>query len=146
MRVNLDGNWLPVGLQQLGDSPRYVLTLNDRLIEVLVEAQSQTFNVQIAGRTYEVETGRGRRRRQGQGDQFVDGRWSLRAPLTGVVMEVRVTAGDVVESGTVLLVVEAMKMLNELRSRVTGVVAAVNVEQRQRVEIGTVVVEISEQA
>ena len=130
----------------MGDSPRYVLTLNDRLIEVLVEAESQNFNVQIAGQTYEVETGPARRRRDQEGDRFVDGGWSLRAPLTGVVMEVRVSAGDEVEAGTVLLVVEAMKMLNELRSRVAGVVAAVNVEERQRVEIGTVVVEISEQA
>ena len=121
------------------------MTLNDRLIEVLVEAERQTFNVQIAGQTYEVETGRGRRRRREESDQFVDGRWLLRVPLTGVVMEIRISVGDAVEAGTVLLVVEAMKMLNELRSRVAGVVAAVNVEERQRVEIGTVVVEISEQ-
>jgi biotin carboxyl carrier protein len=120
------------------------LTLNDRLIEVLVEAERQTFNVQIAGQTYEVETGRGRRRRREESDQFVDGRWLLRVPLTGVVMEIRISVGDTVEAGTVLLVVEAMKMLNELRSRVAGVVAAVNVEERQRVEIGTVVVEIRE--
>jgi biotin carboxyl carrier protein len=59
-------------------------------------------------------------------------------------MDVRVSSGDTVEAGTVLIVVEAMKMLNELRSRVAGVVAAVNVEERQRVEIGTVLVEISE--
>jgi biotin carboxyl carrier protein len=135
-----------VGLQQLGDSPRYVLTLNDRLIEVLVEVEQEAFNVQIAGQSYEVETGRGRRRRAEESDHFVEGRWLLRVPLTGVVMEIRVSAGDVVQAGTVLLVVEAMKMLNELRSRVAGVVTAVNVEERQRVEIGSVVVEISEQA
>ena len=46
--------------------------------------------------------------------------------------------------GDVLLVVEAMKMLNELRSRVAGVVAAVQLEKGQRVEIGEVLVEITE--
>jgi biotin carboxyl carrier protein len=133
-----------VGLERLGNSPRYVLTLNDQLIEVLVEAEAQAFNVQIAGRTYAVETGRGRRQGAGQGDHFVNGRWLLRAPLTGVVMDVRVAVDEVVGAGTVLVVVEAMKMLNELRSRVAGVVTAINVEERQRVEIGTVLVEIGD--
>ena len=133
-----------MGLERLGNSPRYVLTLNDQLIEVLVEAEAQAFNVQIAGRTYTVETGRGRRQGVDQGDNFVDGRWLLRAPLTGVVMDLRVAVGDLVDTSTVLVVVEAMKMLNELRSRVAGVVTAVNVEERQRVEIGTILVEIGE--
>jgi biotin carboxyl carrier protein len=117
------------------------------MIEVLVEEDSQAFNVQIAGHNYEVETVRRRARgRPDEGDNFVDGRWLLRAPLTGVVVETRVNAGDTVAQGDVLLVVEAMKMLNELRSRVAGSVTAVNPEAGQRVEIGEVLVEISEPA
>jgi biotin carboxyl carrier protein len=42
------------------------------------------------------------------------------------------------------MVVEAMKMLNELRSRVAGTVAAVLASERDRVEIGASLVEISE--
>ena len=61
---------------------------------------------------------------------------SLRAPLTGVVIEVRVAVGDVVAQGDVLMVVEAMKMLNELRARVAGEVESVLVEVRDRVELG----------
>jgi biotin carboxyl carrier protein len=145
LRVNLDGTWRDVSLQRLGDSPRYLLVLDDRMIEVLVEQESQAFNVQIAGNRYEVETVRHRGRgRLAEGDQFVDGRWLLRAPLTGVVVETRVAAGDEVIRGDVLLVVEAMKMLNELRSRVSGRVSVVQPEQGQRVEIGDVLVEISE--
>ncbi|HLF79848.1 MAG TPA: acetyl-CoA carboxylase biotin carboxyl carrier protein subunit [Dehalococcoidia bacterium] len=121
-----------------------MLTLNDRLVEVLVEAGTQVFNVQIAGHTYEIDTGRGRRGGTTQDDQFINGIWLLRAPLTGVVIDVRVAAGEAVEAGTVLVVVEAMKMLNELRSRVAGLVTAVNVEERQRVEIGTVLIEVGE--
>jgi biotin carboxyl carrier protein len=119
--------------------------LDDRMIEVLVTEESQAFNVQIAGRTYDVETVRRRGRgRESEGDQFVDGRWLLRAPLTGVVVETRVAAGDAVAQGDVLLVVEAMKMLNELRTRVAGTVSAVHPEAGQRVELGRVLVEISE--
>jgi biotin carboxyl carrier protein len=122
-----------------------VLLIDNRLVEVLAQDAAQGFNVQISGRSYEVETTRrGARRREQQDDQFVEGKWQLRAPLTGVVTEVRVAAGHVVERGDVLLVVEAMKMLNELRARVPGVVASVAVSEKDRVEIGTVLVVVSE--
>jgi biotin carboxyl carrier protein len=61
-----------------------------------------------------------------------------------VVVEVRVGEGDIVAQGDVLMVVEAMKMLNELRARVPGVVVAVPAEPGQRVEIGTLLVEVRE--
>jgi biotin carboxyl carrier protein len=145
LRVNLDGAWRDVSLQRLGDSPRYLLVLDDRMMEVLVAEESQAFNVQIAGRSYEVETVRRRARaRPDEGDQFIDGRWLLRAPLTGVVVETRAGVGDAVAQGDVLIVVEAMKMLNELRSRVSGTISAVHPEAGQRVEIGEILIEISE--
>jgi biotin carboxyl carrier protein len=145
LRVNIDGVWHAVQLHRLGDSSRYLLVLDDRMLEVLVAEEPQAFNLQIAGSSYEVETVRRRRAaRPDEGDQFVEGRWLLRAPLTGVVSEVRVAAGDSAAQNDVLLVVEAMEMLNELRSRVAGRVAAVKAEPGQRVEIGTVLVEISE--
>ena len=135
-----------MGLRQLGESARYVLTLADRVVEVLVEPEMQAFNVRIAGRDYEVETTRGRgRRHRDEGDQFVAGKWLLRAPLTGVVRDVRAAAGDTVAPGDVLLVVEAMKMLNELRARVPGRVAAVRVAEGERVEIGNPLVEVREE-
>jgi len=122
-----------------------VLVLDNRMLEVLIAEETQAFNVQIAGRDYEIETARRRARaRRDEGDQFVDGRWLMRAPLTGVVVDIRTAAGDAVAQGDVLLVVEAMKMLNELRCRVAGVVSAIRPEKGQRVEIGDVLIEIGE--
>ena len=122
-----------------------MLTLNDRVLEVLAEEETQAWNVQIGGRTFEVETGRGAaRRRQQQRDQFEDGRWRLTSPLTGVVVEIRVKLGDQVERGEILMVVEAMKMLNELRARLPGIVSAIPVAERDRVELGAVLLELTE--
>ena len=115
------------------------------MLEVLIAEETQAFNVQIGGRDYEVETARHRASaRRDEGDQFVAGRWLLRAPLTGVVVDIRTAPEEPVSQGDVLLVVEAMKMLNELRSRVSGVVASVHPEKGQRVEIGDVLVEVRE--
>ena len=132
-----------MSLRRLGDSPRYVLTLADRLLEVLVAEEVQGFSVRVGGSTYAVETVRGQRRRPNELDRFEDGKWILIAPLTGVVFEVRVAAGDTVAQNDVLLVVEAMKMLNELRSRVAGEVSGVYVQEQDRVEIGARLVDVS---
>lgn len=111
-----------------------------------MEEEARGFNVQLGGATYQVETVRGGRRGREESDSFVDGVWVLRAPLTGVVSEARVAVGDTVERGDVLMVVEAMKMLNDLRARVGGLVAAVNAAKGDRVEIGTILVELREAA
>jgi biotin carboxyl carrier protein len=110
----------------------------------LVEEEQRGFNVQLDGASYQVETVRGGRRSRDESDSFVDGVWVLRAPLTGVVSEARVAVGDTVERGDVLMVVEAMKMLNDLRSRVAGVVSAVSAGKGDRVEIGGIIVELRE--
>jgi biotin carboxyl carrier protein len=58
---------------------------------------------------------------------------SMTAPLPGTVIEIFVKAGDVVESGQVVLVIEAMKMKNSIRSTREGRVAAVLVSAGQTV-------------
>ncbi len=145
LRVLIDDVWHDVGVQRVGSSPRYVLTLDDRLLEVLVEEEAQGFNLQIGGSTYEIGTVRGGRRvRRGDSDSFENGKWALHAPLTGVVIDVRVQVGDIVAQGDLLMVVEAMKMLNELRARVSGRVEAVLVGLQDRVEIGVDMLIITE--
>jgi biotin carboxyl carrier protein len=60
----------------------------------------------------------------------------IHAQMPGRVVEIKVAAGDRVESGSVLLVLEAMKMQNEIRSERAGVVERVDVQPGQPVEGG----------
>lgn len=57
--------------------------------------------------------------------------------MPGKVLEICVTPGDTVESGDVLLVIEAMKMEQPIRAPYAGVVKAVSTEEGQRVNPGT---------
>ena len=59
---------------------------------------------------------------------------SLVAPLPGTVIEVFVKVGDILESGQVVLVIEAMKMKNSIRSPRAGKVSAVLTAQGQTVQ------------
>jgi len=64
------------------------------------------------------------------------GEWVLTSPMSGVVQELHVSPGDEVQAGAVVVVIEAMKMQNELRARHAGTVKAVYVSVGQRVEQG----------
>ncbi|MBY0489161.1 MAG: biotin/lipoyl-binding protein [Gemmatimonadaceae bacterium] len=66
----------------------------------------------------------------------------LIAPMPGLVVRVAVGVGDEVAAGQGLVVIEAMKMENELRSPSAGVVTAVKAVPGQPVEKGAVLVEL----
>jgi acetyl-CoA/propionyl-CoA carboxylase biotin carboxyl carrier protein len=70
---------------------------------------------------------------RGGGAASADG--TVRSPMPGTVLAVRVNAGDQVTSGQPLLIVEAMKMEHAVSSPVSGVVSAVNVKAGQQVQI-----------
>jgi len=62
------------------------------------------------------------------------------APMPGLIVRVNVSPGDTVAAGQGLVVVEAMKMENELKAPADGVVARVSVEAGAAVEKGAVLV------
>jgi propionyl-CoA carboxylase alpha chain len=62
---------------------------------------------------------------------------SLSAPMPGVVIDVRVTEGQAVEAGEILVVLEAMKMEHHIKAAADGVVQDVQVKQGDQVEMGT---------
>ena len=64
------------------------------------------------------------------------------SPMPGRVLKVLVAEGDVVEPGAALVVVEAMKMENELVSQRAGTVRKVHVAPGQNVESGARLVEV----
>lgn len=67
---------------------------------------------------------------------------SLVAPMPGLIVRVSVTAGDTVQAGQGLVVMEAMKMENELRSQSAGTVKNVVVAAGATVEKGALLLEL----
>ena len=66
---------------------------------------------------------------------------ALVAPMPGLIVRVNVAAGDAVQAGQGLIVMEAMKMENELRAPAAGKVKTVLVEPGKAVEKGAVLVD-----
>lgn len=95
------------------------------------------------GRHYSLVARRPRDRRLARaGDARLAGHWVARSPMPGAVIAVGVAAGDVVEAGTPLAVVEAMKMEHTIRAPGPGVVASVAVSPGSRVPLDAVLVEL----
>ena len=67
----------------------------------------------------------------------------LKAPMPGLVVRVLIEAGVAVEAGQPLVVIEAMKMENELKAAGAGTVSRVHVAPGARVEKGALLVELS---
>lgn len=65
----------------------------------------------------------------------------VRAPMPGMIVRTEVSVGDQVRAGQGVVVMEAMKMENELKAEADGVVARVLIEAGQAVEKGAVLVE-----
>ena len=66
----------------------------------------------------------------------------IKAPLPGTITELKVNVGDTVKVGDVLLVLEAMKMQNNIESEFDGTVTSITVKQGETVMEGSVLLTI----
>lgn len=98
------------------------------------------FEIFVEGQRFRVEPARGGRGRTASGG-VGDPIGKVTAPLAGVVVAVRVEVGQQFEASQPLLVVEAMKMQNEVSSQHAGRVTAIHYEQGARVEAGALLLE-----
>jgi biotin carboxyl carrier protein len=153
-RVQVDGDWIDLSvqrqgrfvvvtagdetwetdLQRFGETNMVSLLLGTRSLEFLIEKVNDTYIIQRESEQYDVRVrpawsaGRG-----GGGESAEDAELVVTCPMVGVVVEVTVAAGATVEKGDVLLVVEAMKMQNEIRAPRAGKVKATRVKVGQKV-------------
>lgn len=117
------------------------MVVDQRPTRAYVSRDGQGYRVIVEGRAFDVAPVGGGGRQRGVVGGATDPPGKVTAPLAGVVIEVRVAVGDVVTQGQSLVVIEAMKMQNELQAPHGGTVTAVRCAQGGRVERGDLVVE-----
>ena len=140
--LKLDGVSFPVSLERISESAHYSIIVDSRPYDLFAEETPNGYHIIIGSRTYAVSTLPGRvvpaapGRPEAPEAPALGDEWVLTSPMSGVVQELHVSPGDEVKAGTVVVVIEAMKMQNELRARHSGTVKAVYVSVGQRVEQG----------
>jgi biotin carboxyl carrier protein len=116
----------------------YSILLGGRSLEVTVEETSGGLLLRVNGREFQMEIHDPRSWRRGHGAGVeLEGRQQLVAPMPGKIVRVLVAPGTQVSAGQGLLVIEAMKMQNEVRSPKSGTVEKI-VKEGQTVNAGEV--------
>ncbi len=108
-------------------------------------ASRNQFEVQLRGKRHSITVLDPRRLRVGENsDRHHDGPTEIVAQMPGKVVRVLVEVGEKVAKGAGLLVVEAMKMQNEMKSPRDGVVVSVNVQPGETVNAGGVLATVGD--
>ncbi|MBI4523129.1 MAG: biotin/lipoyl-binding protein [Deltaproteobacteria bacterium] len=140
-RVCVDGNEFLVDGKKTGLSS-YSLIVDNRSFEIDVDIREDEYRVLVDGRSYHIRLVDERRMRLGglQGGIQLQGRQEVTVPMPGKIIAVLVSEGENVEKGQGLVIIEAMKMENELRCPINGEVKEVKVKAGETVEAGAVAV------
>lgn len=122
-----------------------VMLLDGRVINLSFDRFEDHWVVRRSGDVAEVtvDTDRDRLLKRFSAGAGTGGRGGLvRAPMPGLVIRLLVAEGDPVEKGQGLLVLEAMKMENEIKSPITGMVGPLEAEPGSVVEKGALLLEV----
>ena len=133
--VVLDGVEHSVELKRVGEGPLYELVLDHHATEVLLQREGAGVRTIVGADSFLVT--KRRTNAAGLGEEAAQkGEMLVPSPMTGVVVEVLVQAGDTIAKQDSLLVIQAMKMNNEIRSPAAGTIKAVEVSVDDTVDQG----------
>ena len=145
--VELGGRTIAVSLADVEGTPVRLVRVGDKVHRVIVRnrAGRGCYTLWLDGFTYEIEAldERTRTIRDLTAAQSGPaGPAPLVAPMPGLIVRVMAEPGDVVAPGQGLVVMEAMKMENELRAAGSGRVRAVHAKPGEAVDKGALLVEL----
>lgn len=135
--VIVDGKRLEVDFRSVFGQPVYSLILDGHSYEAYVQPSDAGLNVLLLGRQHvvAVEDERQRRLRESSGGPVAtQGEFHLRAPMPGLIVAVPVAVGEQVARGQDMIILESMKMQNELKAPRDGVVSRIRVKPGDSVE------------
>jgi biotin carboxyl carrier protein len=118
----------------------YSILIDGKSFDARVEPAGTELRITIGGRAFRVVIQDEREWRRNRGGAVeAEGRQQVLAPMPGKIVRVLVKTGDSVRADQGLLVVEAMKMQNEIRAPKSGTIDRMPVVEGQTVSAGEVV-------
>lgn len=135
--VRVGGRLVEVNFESVSGQPVYSLILDGKSYESYVYPGDEGWQVLLRGRQFQVkvEDEREKRLRAAAGGGVAEGgEFHLKAPMPGLVVTIPVAEGQEVKKGQVLVILESMKMQNELKSPRDGTVSHIKVKAGETVE------------
>lgn len=146
VRVRKEGEiaWKRAQLDRVGDSELFLLMLDNEPQELYLERRRGGAIVTIGRHIfdYNVEHWRPSLAHRDRKQDTQAGLHKILAPMTGSIVEVVANEGDQVVAGDVVLIIESMKMNNEMRAPADGKVTSITIKPGDRVKAGQVLMTI----
>jgi biotin carboxyl carrier protein len=143
LEVRLGDRVYNIDVQRVSDPSLYSLLINNDSHELMIEDREGECDVLVAGELFRVfvqDEWAYRLANIQRKTKLHEGELLIKAPMPGVVKQIEVSVGDQVEQGKGLVILEAMKMENEIKAPRQGTVKAVSVSTAEKVEQGRVLV------
>ena len=144
-RITIDGDDHNVDFQTISES-LYSAIIDNVSLEALVETRDGRLNVLMFGEQYEVDVAdeqQMRLLRSSTGFEVTQGELSIRSPMPGLIVAVKVAEGQLIQKGDALCVLESMKMENEIKAPRAGSIGRVYITAGDRVEQNKVLLMIN---
>jgi biotin carboxyl carrier protein len=134
--VSLNGKQHKVDARKLADSSIYSMLIAGESFEADVRPDGEFVNVSIQGESYRISVREELWARAASVSESgpLRGIHPLKAPMPGLVVEISVKEGQKVQEGQPLVVIEAMKMQNELSAQAPGIVKEIMVKEQDTVD------------
>ena len=141
--VEVDGEPMDLVYEEVDKLGQVLAIVGGSSFGVSIEGDSSKAGITIAGHFYDVEIEDERERAAHAAARAAGaGGGVVKSVMPGIVVSLLVAEGDTVEEGQPLLVLEAMKMQNEISAPVAGVVRRILVGEGEAVSAGAKLVEI----
>lgn len=141
--VEINGEPHRVDFRNIEGSGFYSALIDNRSWQALVERDGDEYRISIDGELYVVTVQDERTRKIQKAlnkASTASGEFILKAPMPGLVRQIPIQVGQTIPQGQGLIILEAMKMENELRSPRAGVVQEIRVKPGDAVELGQTLV------
>ena len=145
-KLLVNGSERSVDFRQVGDSSLFSIVTQDRSHEVVIEERDDEYEVLMEGRlfTANVMDERAQLLASRRVGVTVDsGEISIKCPMPGMIVAIIVSEGQEIKAGQTLVILESMKMQNELKAPRDGVVQRIHIEAGNSVEQGKVLVTLT---
>jgi biotin carboxyl carrier protein len=145
--IIVDDHHYAASIESTGGPSLYSLIVDNSSYEVHVEEREGSYRVLLLGQRYDVRVedegtrrvAKARRARQPQEGEEL----AIKSPIPGLIFDVPVEEGQQVKQGEILVIVEAMKMENELRAPRDGTVRKKHVAPGDSVDKGVLLITLS---
>lgn len=135
--VRIGDRLLEVNFESVSGQPVFSLILDGKSYESFVYQSEEDWEVLLRGRQYQVkvEDEREKRLKAAAGGSAAEGsEFHLKAPMPGLVVAVLLEEGQPVTKGQVMIILESMKMQNELKAPRDGIMGRIRVKAGESVE------------